>query len=187
MRPLKQTMLSPSNTQFRPPLPDSMLVNEGQGANIYFDVGKTYRLRIISYAALGSAMLQFGGHTMQVIQIDSSYVQKQEATMLRIAPAQRYDVLITATKSDRGLNHPYLFALDVNRDWQVNPVWPHNFTGYLVTDPSLAMNGKVDLQSWDVYNEADFKPLDNEPILGPVSATWELTFNYCRDQNNYSR
>ena len=106
-------MLSPSNTQHRPPLPNSIAVNDGQGANYDFVKGKTYRFRIISFAALSSFFIHFDAHDMNVIAIDSAYVKKKKTYMLRVAPAQRYDVLVTAIERDNR-NFPFLIALDRN-------------------------------------------------------------------------
>jgi FtsP/CotA-like multicopper oxidase with cupredoxin domain len=73
-------MLSASNTQFLPPFPDGLIVNEGQNANINFVKGKTYRIRLISFSAIASAMVHFDSHTMQVIMNDGSYIRQTQAT-----------------------------------------------------------------------------------------------------------
>ncbi|ORY65291.1 Cupredoxin [Pseudomassariella vexata] len=185
--PLVQAMLSPNNTQFRPPIPDNIIVNEGQTSNIQFDIGKTYRVRILNFAALGSAMLHFDSHTMSVIQIDASYVQKQEVYQLRIAPAERYDVLISGIDRDQGRNYPFLVSLDINKDFQVNPQWPHNVTGYLITDSKLAIDSVDVVDVWLPFDDAHFVPYDNQPALGPVTKYWELDFDFGLDANGYPR
>jgi iron transport multicopper oxidase len=189
---LVQTMLQTTNAQFLPPFPNSVIVNEGRNPNIKLDIGKTYRIRIISFAALGSAMVHFGSHTMSVIMIDSSYVQKQEAFILRVAPAQRYDVMISGIDRDQGRNYPYLVALDINRDYAdpapVIPIsWNYNKTGYLVTDSTLPMDTADVVDVFRPFDEGHFIPLDQQPALGPVTKTWKLDFSFCRDANNYPR
>ncbi|KAI1875618.1 uncharacterized protein JN550_001904 [Neoarthrinium moseri] len=190
--PLVQQLLSPDNAQFRPPIPDTLIVNEGSDFNIQLDVGKTYRVRIISFAALASFMVHFGGHSMEVITIDASYVQKQEVDQLRVTPAQRYDVLITGSESDHGQNFPFLVAMDVNRDFEATgttpPVsWNFNATGYLITDPNLPTDSVDVVQTFQPYDESLFVSYDLQPALGPVTKTWVLDFNFCRDENGYSR
>ncbi|KAI0134094.1 Cupredoxin [Xylariales sp. AK1849] len=186
--PLVQTLLGPNNIQFQPPFPDTLIVNEGQGSNIQLDIGKTYRVRIISFAALASFMVHFGSHTMDVIMTDASYVQKQEAYQLRVAPAQRYDVLISGIDRDQGQNFPYLIAMDVNRDYTAaGATWNYNHTGYLITDSSLPTDGDDVVDSFQPIDEGHFAPYDSLPALGPVTKTWELDFDFCRDVNNYTR
>ncbi len=186
---LVQNMITPSNVQFVPPFPDGIIVNEGLGASIPFVQGKTYRIRFISFAAFASTMVHFDSHTMQVIMTDASYVRQAQADQLRIGPAQRYDVLISAVDSDHG-NYPFLMSLDINRDWKNNPpaqvAWPHNATGYLVMDPGGDLALDV-VDSWSPVDDSTFAPLDLAPALAPVTRTVQLDFNFCRDENNLPR
>ncbi|KAK0615874.1 Cupredoxin [Bombardia bombarda] len=185
---LVRAMLVPNNTHDLPPFPDSILVNDGQAANIDFQSNKTYRIRYICYSALASAMLHFDSHTMQVIMNDGAYIKKQEAYQLHIAAAQRYDFLITASERDKG-NFPYLVALDVNRDYQnasLGVSWNHNFTGYLVMDTSQPLD-KIDVvQEFSPVDDSHFEnyegdgPLDYDTLI-------ELDFAFCQDENGYPR
>ncbi len=180
-------MLTPANG-FKPPFPDSLIVNEGQGANYSFVKGKTYRIRIINFSAFGSAMLHFDSHTMTVISNDAAYIQRQEAYQLRITPAQRYDVLISAIDRDSG-NYPFLISLDVNRDWtnSTDLQWPTNSTGYLVMDSSQSLN-KVDVVDvWRPVDDFRFKPYDGAPAYDHYDKLIVLDFKFCFDQNGYPR
>jgi iron transport multicopper oxidase len=186
--PLAQNMLLPSNTNFTPPIPESFLINEGKDFNIPFQVGKTYRVRVISFAALASFMINFDSHTMDVIMTDGSYVQKQVVDTLRVAPAQRYDFLLTSKKEDSGKNIPFLVAMDANRDFTVpGAVWPANQTGYLITDPSLPNQGVDVVDVFQPFDEGEYAPLNKKHALDPVTKTWVLDFSFCRDVNNYTR
>lgn len=185
-----RAMFTTSNVQFLPPFPDGIIVNEGQGANINFVKGKTYRIRIISFSAFASAMVHFDSHTMQVIMNDASYLEQQQAYILRVTPAQRYDVLISAIDRDHG-NYPFLMALDINRDWQHDPpqfvAWPHNATGYLVMDPSGDMTRQDVVSSFTPVDDSHFVPLGHEAILPDPVKTYTLDFSFCRDENNLPR
>ncbi len=183
-------MIVTSNVQFIPPFPDAVLINEGAGSNITWTVGKNYRLRIISFSAFASAMFHIDSHTMQVIMNDASYVQSAQAYQLRIAPAQRYDVIISAISRDNR-NFPFLVSLDINRDFANDPpqfvAWPHNATGYLVMNPTGAFPQDV-VTAWRPVDDSHFLPQDNGAILGPtVTQTVQLDFNFCRDVNNLPR
>lgn len=181
-------MLSPNNTQFQPPIPNGIIVNEGRSGRINFVKGKTYRVRIISFAALGSAMIHFDSHTMRVIMNDASYVQKTDTYQLRVSPAQRYDVLISAIDRDRR-NYPFLVSLDINRDFANDATlrWPYNFTGYLAMDPAGDFTQKDVVTKWRPADDSRFSPLVPEPPIGPVTKTVKLDFTFCIDANGIPR
>ena len=184
-----RNMLTPSNTQFKPPIPDSLVVNDGNGLNINITSGKTYRVRMVNFAAFGSAMVHFDSHTMNIIMNDGTYIQEKDAYHLRLAPAQRYDVLLSAASSDTK-NYPYLVSLDLNRDWtnsseQLN--WPHNYTGYLVANSSKPLNKQDVVDKWNPVDDAQFKPYDGGSMFDPYQTLIKLDFKFCFDKNGYPR
>lgn len=185
-----QGMLTPSNTRFAPPIPDKLIVNEGKGAHINFTSGKPYRVRIINFAAFGSAMIHFDSHTMSIIANDGANVKRTDAYQLRIAPAQRYDVLLTPLDRDHG-NYPFLVSLDINRDWTNSSEqlqWKHNVTGYLMMNYSLpaAKDAEV-VQKWQPIDDSHLQPYDGASALGSYDKLIKLDFKFCLDQNGYPR
>jgi iron transport multicopper oxidase len=182
-------MLVPNNTQFLPPFPDGISVNEGNGAKVDFVRGKTYRFRIICMSAFASVMMHFDSHTMKVIMNDASYVEETDAYQLRMAPAQRYDVLISAIDRDHR-NYPFLMSLDINRDFANDPadqiIWPHNETGYLVMDPNGVFSEDV-VDVWRPVDDSHFTSLDAGPCLDDVAQTITLDFTFCTDENGLPR
>ncbi|KAB5518103.1 iron transport multicopper oxidase FET3 [Coniochaeta sp. 2T2.1] len=184
--PLMQAMLTPANG-FRPPFPDGIIVNEGGDGQINFVKGKTYRIRIISFSAFASAFVHFDSHTMSVIMNDGSYIKKKSAYQLRVTPAQRYDVLISAIDRDRR-NYPYLVALDVNKDFanDASVQWPHNFTGQLVMDKTRNFTTDV-VKAFRPQDDSDFAPYDGGAAFGPVTKILKMDFAFCTDQNGIGR
>ncbi|KAH9900315.1 Cupredoxin [Xylariomycetidae sp. FL2044] len=186
---LMRDTLQPSNKNFLPPRPDSIIVNEGTDGHIPVEVGKTYRLRMISFSALTAVFISFGSLDMDVIAIDANYVKKQPVNQLRIAPAERYTVLITASDE----NIPYLVALDLNQDFTSKaPIQPiaflNNVTGMLVVDPNLDMTQSVVVPApFRPFDDSTLQPYNDEAALGPVTKQWVLNFDYCRDVNDYPR
>jgi iron transport multicopper oxidase len=180
-------MLQSNNTEFRPPVPDSLLINEGENPDITFKPGKTYRVRILSYSAFTASMIHFGSHKMRVIQIDASYVEEQEVEQLRVAPAERYDVLLTAKPEDAGQNFPYLVSMDYNRDFAESAVWLTNKTGYLVTDPTKYNAGNDVVSAWQPFDDSTLVPYSRQPAFGPVTKTWILNYDNCFDANGIPR
>lgn len=184
-------MLQPSNRDFSPPLPDSIIVNEGSSTRVAVEQGKTYRFRLINFSALASAMIDFQSHDVRVIMQDGSYVQAVAAQQLRLAPAQRYDVLLTP--SAQGGDNPFLVSLDTNADY-TNPdadasgiTWNYNETGYLVLGPPsqggggpLAPPSSVDVvHAWAPFEEAAFQNPYGDGPLEPVGQVFQLDFSFC--------
>jgi iron transport multicopper oxidase len=185
--PLGVTMFNKSNTKFQPPIPNGMTVNDGLTSAYRFDKGKTYRFRIISFAALASAMITFGDHPMEVIMNDASYITKTSVSTLRIAPAQRQDVLITAGE-DETENVPFLISLDVNRDYTgKDPLrWPFNTTGQLIVDPE-GDKPSISVSKWQPADDLEFTANGLLPILPLATKTIQLDFDFCIDQNGIPR
>ncbi|KAK4249289.1 multicopper oxidase [Corynascus novoguineensis] len=184
-----RNMLTPSNTLFQPPIPDNLTVNEGQGLRINFTKGKTYRIRMLNFAAFGAAMVHFDSHTMNIIMNDGAYIKKQDAYQLRLAPAQRYDVLLSPNDSDNG-NYPFLVSLDINRDWtnsSAEMTWPHNYTGYLVMDESQPLDRRDVVDRWQPIDDAQFQPYDGAAAYSSYQKLIKLDFNFCFDENGYPR
>ncbi|KAL5890122.1 hypothetical protein ACKVWC_005338 [Pyricularia oryzae] len=185
--PLVRAMLTPANDRFLPPFPDSIIVNDGQNTNFSFVKGKTYRFRMISYAAFASAMIQFDSHTMQIIAADGAYTTQTQAYQIRLSPAQRYDVLISAIDRDNR-NYPILVNLDINRDYEVAPVWTKNYTAQLVMDPAKPFTTYT-VNQWRPQDDSTIKPYDvvGDAILPPADKVITLDFTFCKDENNYPR
>lgn len=181
-------MLQPSNTEFRPPIPDNIILNEGGSSELQFEAGKTYRLRIISFSALAAAFITFENYTMEIIMQDGSYITPAYADMVRVDTAQRYDVLIRAKEDCE--NSPFLVALDINPDY-TNPTaapipirWPFNITGHIVMDPEASTTSVDVVSVFAPVDDLTFTNPDGEGPYGPVTQTIEIDFNFCFD--NYS-
>jgi len=187
---LVREMLVTTNTEFKPPIPNSIIVNDGQGAKVTFKKGKRYRFRFINLAALAGAIINFASHKMKVIMNDASTIKAQEVDMLKIAAAQRYDFIVEAG-SDESDNVPFLVALDVNRDYTNpalgDPVWPFNYTGYLVVDSSKPTTSIDVVHTIDPADDAKFKPYDGAAAWGPYNKIIKLDFQFCIDENGYPR
>ncbi|KAK3685034.1 multicopper oxidase like protein [Podospora appendiculata] len=186
---LMRNMLVTTNTRFIPPFPDAILVNEGQNANIAFNKSKTYRIRLINFSALASAMIHFDSHTMHVIATDAGYIQKESSYQLRISAAQRYDFLLQGSSRDNR-NYPYLFSLDTNRDFKnasLGVTWPHNYTGYLVTDSSKPLDTIDQVSEWRPQDDSHFKNYEGQGPLANYAQLIKLDFAFCRDVNGYPR
>lgn len=185
-------MLTTTNTHFLPPFPDALLVNDSSSAQLNFEAGKNYKIRIVSYAAFASVMLQFDSHTMRIVEIDGVYVQKHDAYQIRVAPAQRFTVLLNAQTSVRR-NYGFLASLDENRDFSTggsSNVWPFNITGIIMYDASKGAPPAFSVPKWSPQDDATLVSLDNQALLGQpdvVDKSITLDFNFGFDANGIPR
>lgn len=185
-------MLSPNNTGFIPPTPDSVILNEGGSNQIPFETGKTYRIRMINFSALTAAMITFQSHAMRIIMQDGAYINEVDADQVRLDCAQRYDILLTSDDNTTG-NYPFLVALDYNKDF-TNPnaspapiSWNYNETGYLVVDSSQSMTAVNVVDAFSPIDDSKFTDLNGNEPCGPVNQTIQLDFNFCFDNNSIPR
>jgi iron transport multicopper oxidase len=126
---------------------------------------------------------------MQVIANDADYVKKQEAYQLRLAPSQRYDVLISAIDRDNG-NFPFLVSLDINRDWTnySSPLqWPFNYTGYLVMDESKPLDKLDIVNKWQPLDESHLQPYDGAKAFDYYDKLIKLDVHFCMDKKGIPR
>ncbi|KAI1809987.1 multicopper oxidase [Poronia punctata] len=188
---LVEKMIQPNNTDHRPPLPDSVLINEGDHGHVKVEADRTYRIRIINFSALTGAFVMFNALQMRIIAVDGTYTEKQIANHIRVLPAQRYDVLLTIGSSSLQ-NYPFLVALDTNPDYtDVHASTPisyrNNLTGQLITDATGNLKGKSSTQQFYPQDDYQLVPYDQRPAYGPVTKHWVLNFDYCDDPNGYRR
>jgi iron transport multicopper oxidase len=117
---------------------------------------------------------------MRVIGVDGVYIQKHDAYQIRVAPAQRYTVLLNAQPTTRR-NYAFLASLDENRDFANDPTpsYPLNITGYLVYDKTKPLPGPFVVNQWNVVNDFTFVALDNQALLGEPDVEITLDFNFC--------
>jgi iron transport multicopper oxidase len=188
---LLSQMFLQSNTQFLPPFPQACLLNDASSVKWNFVAGKTYKIRIISMAAFASTLLQFDSHTMRVIEADGTYIKKHDAYQLRIAPGQRYTILLNAHSTNRR-NYAFTASLDMNRDFLNDPapVYPFNVTGYIVYDESKSLPPPYKVDRWMPVNDATFEALDGQKLLGErddADDDIRLDFNFGFDANGIPR
>lgn len=183
---LGKGFLNPANLNGSSPRATNILLNDGQGADYLFEVGKNYRFRIINVSASASAMIHFDSHDMNVIMNDAAYVEQEVAYQLRVAPAQRYDVIVKGNDRDNR-NFGFLVSLDLNLDYtQPGAAWSLNSTGFLVMDPEGERRPDV-VDVWRPSDDSHFKPYDCGAILPAADKTFVFNFETCRDSHGILR
>ena len=108
-------LVGPFISKFNPsgaePVPNNALFNETQNLKWQIKPGKTYWVRLINIGAFAAQYVWFEGHNVTLIEVDGVYTDPAEASMIYIAPAQRYSFLLT-TKNDTSTNYPFVGSMD---------------------------------------------------------------------------
>lgn len=117
MPPLLKSFISVSNPTGAEPVPNAALMNDTQNATFAVEPGKTYMFRIVNMAAFAAQYIWFEGHTIEIVEVDGVYTDRQEADMIYVSAAQRYSVLIKA-KDDASTNFAIVGSMDqVSSGW----------------------------------------------------------------------
>ena len=156
------------------PIPDSGLINDSQNNKIHVKPGKTYLIHLIDFANFPGVAVYFDGHPFTAVAVDGIYTEKHYlgSQNLRIAPAQRWDVLIT-TKNDTSKNFVIFATLDVNmlfppKGIPNSPTYKSNNTAWLVYDDAKPLPPQKTFYSFDFFDDVALKPADHMPLLEPV-------------------
>ena len=145
-----------SNNGISAPVPDTGLLNDQANAKIYMEPGKTYLVRMICWSNFAGVGIWFEGHNFTVVEVDGVYTEESEigAKNLRIAPGQRWAMLVTA-RPDASANYAIFAILDVNMLIPPLGIPPHSF-------PS-----NITFYRFDFFDDWVLIPKDREPILEP--------------------
>jgi iron transport multicopper oxidase len=139
-------------------------------------------------AAFASTLFQFSGHQMKIIEVDGSYTQLFAADQIRVAPAQRYTVLLTAL-STPSTNYAFLASLDINKDFTntTASVYPHNITGFIVYDDAQAYPQPLVVDQWVPANDVTFQAISGHSLLANPDKTITLNFTFGLDNKGVPR
>jgi iron transport multicopper oxidase len=172
---------SSSNPAGIEPVPNSVLINDGKDATYPVVAGKTYLFRILNIGAFPSFFFNIAGHTFQIVEMDGVYTTPTTARTLYIGAAQRYTILVTA-KNGTMPNFDISALVDVSMfraPYTGSPV-AHGVLQYNVKLPKPTQRTPNDLipAILPPANDASIPPLDNQPILGPVTKQIVLNFTF---------
>ena len=156
------------------PIPQSGLINDSQNNTIKVLPNKTYLIHMIDMANFPGVAVYFDGHPFTAVEVDGTYTEQHFLgdQNLRIAPAQRWSVLIT-TKNNTDKNFVIFATLDVNMLFPPNgipniPGWNGNTTAWLVYDEAKPLPPQLTFYEFDFFDDVALTPYDRAPLLEPV-------------------
>lgn len=88
--------------------------NIGKYAELEFEPGKRYRLRVINAAAMAHFWFSIDEHELQVIEADSTEIQPVKAHYVPISAGQRYSVIVEAKPQQK--KGPFWMRAEMNEE-----------------------------------------------------------------------
>ncbi|PYH88052.1 hypothetical protein BO71DRAFT_489066 [Aspergillus ellipticus CBS 707.79] len=172
------TFITVDNPTGGEPIPDSFLVNDTMNTNIPVEAGKTYLLRLINIGAFVAQYFYIEDHTFRIVEIDGVYTEPAEASILYIAAAQRYSILVTM-KNSTDQNYPIVTIADsvlldtVPSDLQLNQT---NWLQYSASAAHPQANITVAVCSdLNPFDDLTLIPYDKTPLLTNPDHSLTLT------------
>ncbi|TID17902.1 putative urea active transporter 1 [Venturia nashicola] len=186
-RPLLAKYQSAGNTFGTEPVPRSILINDGQGANYTVEAGKTYLFRIMNIAASPAFFFNIEDHDMTIVAMDGIYTQRTTAQTIHVGTGQRYDVLVTMDQDD-SKNFDMSALIDLAG---FNPATKSNYEGPKIVQAVLHYGSDYSpkprsVKEWvsllPAINDITISPLEEhfKPPLEPVDLPIRLHVNRTR-------
>ncbi|KAJ3212788.1 hypothetical protein HDU83_009163 [Entophlyctis luteolus] len=191
-----QQFLGIYNPSGAEPVPDAGLLNEVDNPQQVIEAGKSYKVRVVSMAALVTYDMYLEGHDMYVVEVDGVDVQPSLQSSFSIGPAQRVSFLFKARSAGNGTDVNYNFHAVMESSMFENA--PENLV-YDVTMPFI-YNTSASAQMFPADNTTvpDFDDIMDELSLVPVfelaalenpatanSFHWDVSFQVFTDGVNH--
>ncbi|KAJ1855124.1 ferroxidase fet3 [Coemansia sp. RSA 1822] len=148
--------------------PPGMLIN-GANANltgpIDFVAGNTYRIRLVSMSSFPLFEFTIDDHELQIIEVDGVATKPYNTSVVRLAPAERTSVLVTA-KETTTLNYQYHVTMFGDFLPAIPGVFPSTYNGSVVYDADAPFF-EVETIATGFLDELAIESLDDEPALVP--------------------
>ncbi|EON62976.1 hypothetical protein W97_02202 [Coniosporium apollinis CBS 100218] len=175
--------LGPQNQRGTPPIPQSGLINDALNPSFNIQPGKKYLFRIISMSALINHFVQFEDHNMTIVAVDGVSVEPRPASLLLLAAAQRYTVIITG-KENPTKNYAAVARIDDTRFPDglppVNQVFANlNYGGDLAAAQYYAP------PTIGFVNDMSLVPVDAVPLFSNVDYSVGMTVNFARTEGGW--
>ncbi|KAJ5098279.1 hypothetical protein N7532_005280 [Penicillium argentinense] len=160
------------------PVPQAFLMNDMTSANISVKPGETYLLRLINVGAFVAQYFYIEDHTFKIVEVDGVYTDPTEASILYIAVAQRYTILVEA-KNSTEKNYPIVMAADSQLLDTIPSDLQLNITSWLEYNAEAAHPQAVmtvdDVSNLDPIDDMTLVPHDRMELLTDPDVTIDVT------------
>ena len=178
---LKSSFQSEYNPLGVEPIPNSFLFNDTMNTSIPIEPNTTYMIRLINIGAFVAQYFYIEDHTFQIIEVDGVYTEPTEASLLYIAVAQRYSILLT-TKNETDANYAIVTVADSTGPVYIPPELQLNYTNWLQYNASAPHNPAVINVSvssdLDPFDDFTLVPYDQTPLFPEPDMVVNLTVSF---------
>jgi iron transport multicopper oxidase len=130
--------------------------------------GTTYLMRIVNTGAFAAQYFYIQDHTFEIVEIDGVYTERAEASVLYVAVAQRYSILLT-TKNSTDANYAIVTCADQVLFDTITPSLQLNNTNWLSYNTDAAYDKPeitLDIiNSLPAFDDFTLIPHDHTPLL----------------------
>ncbi|KAF9073368.1 ferroxidase [Rhodocollybia butyracea] len=148
------------------PSPVTSAAGFNENSTLPFQPGKTYRLRIINTSAFSMFYFWIDGHDMSIIEVDGTDTEEHPISLISLAVAQRYSVLVTA-RNDTSSN----WAIHANFDTDMFDTVPDtlqpNITSSITYSSSASITDSGPVDAYFTVNDTELVPV--QQIAAPES------------------
>ncbi|QRD84389.1 Cupredoxin [Aspergillus flavus] len=184
---LLKEFINVANPTGAEPVPKSALMNDTQNLTVPVEPGKTYLFRVVNIGAFASQYFWIEDHDMQIVEVDGVWTEPATASMIYIASAQRYSVLVTM-KNETNANYAMVGSMDTDLFDTLPSDLNYNSTGWLVYDSSVEKPAAKSVSEFDFYDDFELVPYDGLERYGDadITVTLDLTMDNLGDGANYA-
>ncbi|KAJ1547940.1 hypothetical protein HK405_004574, partial [Cladochytrium tenue] len=187
------------------PTPDALLIKESLDTSVDMIMQRTFRFRLLSMAAVSNLQVTIDAHNMTIFEVDGVYVEPTDEGSIKIAPGQRYSVLVVGVAETKDALFNYLLnavalpsgttEVDASETSTATNLLNSTLTLVYGIDNPLnsgtladsSESGGVEMAVFDDTQLSDLEPLDPIAALGPVATQIRLVarFQLMSDGNSH--
>ena len=157
---LSSFFMSVDNPTGAEPIPNAFLLNDTLNSSIPVEPDKTYLLRLINMGAFVGQYFYIEDHTFQIVEVDGVYTEPTNASMIYIAVAQRYSILVK-TKNETDKNYAMVMVADSSLLDTIPPDLQLNNTNWLEYSKSAPHEPAV----VNVSDSTQLAPYDDKRLV----------------------
>ncbi|KAL1876840.1 hypothetical protein VTK73DRAFT_9142 [Phialemonium thermophilum] len=165
---LSKEFISVFNPTGAEPIPNAFLLNDTLGSSFPVEPGTTYLIRLVNIGAFVGQYFYIEDHNFTIVEVDGVYTEPAEASMLYIAVAQRYAILLT-TKNETDRNYAIVTVADSSLLDTITPDLQLNNTNWLEYNKNAPHDQAVvnvsDSTQLFPFDDFDLIPHDKEPLF----------------------
>ncbi|WWC68213.1 uncharacterized protein I206_102136 [Kwoniella pini CBS 10737] len=143
-------------------------VGVSDDAEIAFEAGKTYKIRIVNTGTLGMFWIKMDQHQMKIIEMDGIEMEPYPIDVLTVSVAQRYSILVEALNTT-GTNYAMMIMQDTDMYDLVPDDLQLNNTIQITYDSNASKAQAVETGIDDIttFNDTQLHPVLKNELLQP--------------------